>query len=739
MRTIVFDVAASEGGALTILNSYYNKALNDDSRQWVFVVSSPTLIESNHVKVLSYRWVKKSWLHRLYFDYVIAPSLVKKSRADSVLSLQNTAIPRTKVPLTIYFHQPLPLSDIRFKFYQNTRFWVYQNIISTFIAKSLRRADTIIVQTKWIASAIIDKWDIKPEQIDIQPPQFDTDIRYSPPKNTRTNYVYPAGPYEYKNHLVIIKALRSISDSSPDTLNKISILFTITGRENKYTQSLMRAVDIDKLPIKFIGSKTHDELLSLMTRCTLIFPSKLETFGLPLLEARKINAPIVSAITPFSSEILNGYRKATFFQADDWASLALILRTHIKPGALGRAGKVIELNKVLFIGGMYDRASEKVYLSKSKGGIQGAVNAHQWSIVEGLNQQPSTYVKILSAPFLSPYPKYKDISVKPIKNRNFYSIGYLNIPVIKEVVRTVRLVISVRSITKDLPNVKIVSYYLSIPQMIASILGKRTSTITLIIPDMPAYLNLSKKTSFTSAAYCALKRHLMQYLIKKFDKYILLTKYMAEELRLETNSWMVVEGLVQEDIVTPEKSITKRTYPNHDVIYSGSLHEVYGVNNLIKAIRLIKSPTVQFYFYGSGELSEKLTDLQKKDNRIHFMGYTDRESVLQHQKNALALINPRGTEGEYVKLSFPSKNLEYLASGTPAIFMNLPCIPKEYYPHFIHLIDNTPACIANTIDDVANMPANELNSLAAGAVNFVSRSKTAKVQAKKIMEFIYGN
>ena len=46
---------------------------------------------------------------------------------------------------------------------------------------------------------------------------------------------------------------------------------------------------------------------------TLVFPSYIESYGLPLAEARKCGALILASDTPFSKEILRGYKNAYFF------------------------------------------------------------------------------------------------------------------------------------------------------------------------------------------------------------------------------------------------------------------------------------------------------------------------------------------------------------------------------------------------------------------------------------------
>lgn len=67
MKIMVFDVPAETGGALTILKQYHEAAIKDKENEWYFVISTPNLIESSNVRILRFPWVKKSWVHRMYF------------------------------------------------------------------------------------------------------------------------------------------------------------------------------------------------------------------------------------------------------------------------------------------------------------------------------------------------------------------------------------------------------------------------------------------------------------------------------------------------------------------------------------------------------------------------------------------------------------------------------------------------------------------------------------------------
>jgi len=79
---MVFDVPAESGGALTVLNDFYNVYKKDEKNNYIFIVSKPELKECKNIEVLHYQWVKKSWLYRFYFDKYIAPKLIIEHKVD---------------------------------------------------------------------------------------------------------------------------------------------------------------------------------------------------------------------------------------------------------------------------------------------------------------------------------------------------------------------------------------------------------------------------------------------------------------------------------------------------------------------------------------------------------------------------------------------------------------------------------------------------------------------------------
>jgi len=313
MKIMVFNVPATTSGALTVLEEYYTRAIKsaDVNVQWIFVVSTPELKETENP------WVKKSWLHRLLFDCFVAPKLVKKQNPDEILSLQNVIIPFvTKVRQVLYVHQSLPFVDYKFGFKENKLYWIYQNIIGRFIIRSIRKADEIIVQTNWMKEACCQKAKVNPSKIRVEPPKLNIEVRkyFTSEGSSLRTFFYPASPDSYKNHKIILEACKKLKEVGIDNYR---VVLTLSGRENKYALELYEIARRDGLSIEFIGSLKREEVYEWYSKSVLIFPSYIETFGLPLLEAMLHKTPIITSDTLFSHEILDDYENVWFFEPFD--------------------------------------------------------------------------------------------------------------------------------------------------------------------------------------------------------------------------------------------------------------------------------------------------------------------------------------------------------------------------------------------------------------------------------------
>lgn len=321
MRIMVFDVPAEYGGALSILKQYYEEACSDAANEWIFVVSKPELAETDNVKVIRLPWVKKSWLHRLYFDRFSTSKLVQKYKPDKVISLQNTMVQANKCFQELYVHQALPFCEKRFSFFENKKFWIYQNVISKMINKSIKKCDSIIVQTGWMRDAVIAKTGIDNQKIRIIPPKTSVDTMVQYKKTDENLFFYPASRAVYKNHTVIYKAVQQLLAQG---YNNFKVILTLEKNETQ--------MQIEKEThgvIEFCGYLDRAAMNEYYSKSVLLFPSYVETFGLPLLEARVAGCPVIASDCAFSKEILKDYSGAQFFNPFDSNKLAELMKSMI--------------------------------------------------------------------------------------------------------------------------------------------------------------------------------------------------------------------------------------------------------------------------------------------------------------------------------------------------------------------------------------------------------------------------
>ncbi|MGB7604382.1 MAG: glycosyltransferase, partial [Lutisporaceae bacterium] len=136
-------------------------------------------------------------------------------------------------------------------------------------------------------------------------------------------FFYPASEFEYKNHRVLIEACKKLRQ---EKIKDYKVKFTLKGDENDYVFKLFNDVKANNLPIEFIGSLSREKVFELYTKSVLIFPSFIETYGLPMLEAKLHKGIILASDCPFSHEILDEYENAYFFDPFDCEYLARLIK-----------------------------------------------------------------------------------------------------------------------------------------------------------------------------------------------------------------------------------------------------------------------------------------------------------------------------------------------------------------------------------------------------------------------------
>lgn len=316
-KVLVYDIAADSGGALSILNAFYRYVSQHPTGiHWYFMVSVAQLPCAPNITVIRRPSVKKSWFHRLWYDVAVTPALVKKLAPDVLFSMQNLMLPRTRVKQVVYMQQMIPFSDLRFSFRESKVKWFYQHILSKFIFASMRKAEKVVVQTHWVARRVAQRTHTPLEKYLValpDVPKGDASAPYDI-QRARHSFFYPSAVASYKNFGLLYEAVDLLRGAG---VAGFEVLLTATEEQ-------LAGLGLTKNDpaFRFLGPQPHEEILKRYQRTTLLFPSKLETLGLPLLEARANQALILAGDTPFGREALDGYPNARFFDVASARSLA---------------------------------------------------------------------------------------------------------------------------------------------------------------------------------------------------------------------------------------------------------------------------------------------------------------------------------------------------------------------------------------------------------------------------------
>ncbi|QWL62247.1 glycosyltransferase [Aeromonas jandaei] len=305
------------GGGLTILNQLiehsdsqndYHLFINDEIKG----VSEKANFHVTHVK-------RQSALKRIIWDFkgLRATLKAKGIDPDVVVSLQNTTVYFPGKPKIVYLHQGIPLNDMKWSFFSKRERGLafYKYIYPLFIFLYNDKLTYFVVQTKWMKEALVNKFSLRDEATYVLKPAVNLSVEeYKGGTDTRIRHrvslFYPATPEPFKDHEVVLRALSEIGER--DDISQIGLYFTIAKGESRYLDSLIDTLGLSS-NVVYLGKLSFPDVQRFYRKTSAtVFPSKIESFGLPLLEAASKGQPIICADTSFSREILNGYEGATF-------------------------------------------------------------------------------------------------------------------------------------------------------------------------------------------------------------------------------------------------------------------------------------------------------------------------------------------------------------------------------------------------------------------------------------------
>lgn len=401
---------------------------------------------------------------------------------------------------------------------------------------------------------------------------------------------------------------------------------------------------------------------------------------------------------------------------------------------------MMKLYNYLFIGCAYSDNQKSYFLENSIRGYQYAAQNFQEALIDGFSSNCINSFSILSIPSLSTFPNGCKSPI--IKDSDFYyrdkvigkSYGFFNVPFLNHCSQS-RIDKHIDNwYNRHSGNMCIIVYGLLRQQMQYAVAAKKRHPdiqLCLVIPDLPLYMNCNKYYKMLGLQ----KRDMdaIDSLVHIFDCYVVLAKPMVDYLGIANKPYTVVEGIYSN---IGEKS-ADRIIPEHKTImYAGGIQSRYGVFDLIEAFHCIKDEDYRLILCGGCLEMDKLNSYLQKDERIKYLGVIPSEQARSMQKEVSLLVNPRHSTEDFTKYSFPSKTMEYMASGTPVLMTPLPSMPEDYKEHVFLFDDESVVGMSKKLWEVLNMNEEILNNKGKKAQQFIFENKNSSIQVGKIHNLI---
>lgn len=375
--------------------------------------------------------------------------------------------------------------------------------------------------------------------------------------------------------------------------------------------------------------------------------------------------------------------------------------------------------------------------SQSKTGLDMAAHNLCKAIYTGLIQNGQE-VHLVNVPNIGSYPMlYKSPRVPGAKIEHGKSLAFWNVAVLKrtDIRRRIKKEVTnlLRGCYQGGETVLLIYNYRTLPFLPELKKHYPGIKIVMVVTDLPEFM-LKPSGTLMKLGNKLLKQKKIEEIegFKVIDGYIVLAPAMLERLPVNDKPWIQIEGIFNSDTQVAQQEKTKEK----TILYSGNLGIRYGILDLLEAFHQIQDENYRLWICGDGDGREEVIGYSKIDNRIEYKGMLSRSEVLSLQQQATILINPRKSTDEYTKYSFPSKTMEYLASGTPVVMSHLPSFPQEYSPYIYYIEDESIKGLKSKIEEICAKAQSELNVFGTNAKNFIYENKTPQPQMKKVTDFI---
>jgi len=328
MKTIVVSgINLFTGGTLKVMQECISalSSFAGDRYEIIALVHNATQHASYpNVRYIAFPKSRQSYLYRLYYEYIGFRKLSKQLKPYAWLSMHDTTPNVIAEKRMVYCHNPFPFYKAGTRDFILQRNIFFFSILSKYTYRiNIKKNDYVIVQQEWMRKVFRKMFAI--DNLVVSLPVFPDPVKerakITPqnPVDKKFTFFFPATPMTHKNLELLCEAAALLEKN---TNLDFTVVFTTDGTENKYAKWLYNKYRTLKT-LRFVGFLNRKEMdRYYQTADCIVFPTKAETWGLPITEAKEYNKPILVSDLPFAKETVGKYDQVKFFNPDDARQLA---------------------------------------------------------------------------------------------------------------------------------------------------------------------------------------------------------------------------------------------------------------------------------------------------------------------------------------------------------------------------------------------------------------------------------
>lgn len=153
-------------------------------------------------------------------------------------------------------------------------------------------------------------------------------------------------------------------------------------------------------------------------------------------------------------------------------------------------------------------------------------------------------------------------------------------------------------------------------------------------------------------------------LLKFLDAHLLFQSSAAKELNLRKPYYVTKPGIDLSNINTIPRKINRK---HLRLTYMGSLMNYNGIIELLEVFARYKDDDISLRIFGKGKLENIVKNYSNDNPRVIFGGLINQSAIQEVLLTTDLLLNLRDPQHYVGKFAYPSKLIEYMATGIPIL------------------------------------------------------------------------